>query len=66
MAANWGVPEYRFLSIPHRIANLTDAELEERVNGVLDDVVKLLKDGQTLPHQPNSCSSTLESIEGPA
>ena len=66
MASNWGVPEYRFLSIPHPIANLSDAELEERVNGVLDDVVKLLKDGQTLAHQPSSCSSTLESIKGPA
>jgi hypothetical protein len=33
--------------MPHPIANLSDEELEERVNGVLDDVVKLLKDGQT-------------------
>lgn len=53
MASNWGVPEYLFLSIPHPIGNLSDAELEERVNGVLDDVVKLLKDGQTLPDQGN-------------
>lgn len=66
MASNWGVPEYRFLSIPHPIANLSDAELVERVNGVIDDVVKLLKNGQTLPDQLNSCSSTLESIKGPA
>jgi hypothetical protein len=65
MASHWGVPEYRFLSIPHPIANLSDAELEERVNGVPDDVVKLLNDGQTLRDQPNSCSSTVESIKGP-
>jgi hypothetical protein len=57
MASNWGVPEYLFLSIPHPIGNLSDAELEERVNGVLDDVVKLLKDGQTLPEQGNGAHS---------
>ena len=59
MASNWGVPEYLFLSIPHPIGNLSDAELEERVNGVLDDVVKLLKDGQTLPDQGNGAHSRL-------
>jgi hypothetical protein len=46
MASNWGVPDYRFLSTPHPIANLSNIELEERVNGILDDVVKLLKEGQ--------------------
>ena len=25
MAQSWGVPEYKFLSVPHPIANLTDA-----------------------------------------
>ena len=59
MASNWGVPEYLFLSIPHPIGNLSDAELEERVNGVLDDVVKLLKDGQTLPDQAIGAHSRL-------
>jgi len=59
MASNWGVSEYLFLSIPHPIGNLSDAELEERVNGVLDDVVKLLKDGQTLPDQANGAHSRL-------
>ena len=59
MASNWGVPEYLFLSMPHPIGNLSDAELEERVNGVLDDVVKLLKDGQTLPDQGNVAHSRL-------
>ena len=57
MASNWGVPEYRFLSIPHPIANLSDADLDERVNDVPDDVMKLLKDGQTLPDQPNKRTS---------
>ena len=47
MASNWGVPEFRFVSISHPIANLNDAELEQRADGMLDDVVQLLKDGQT-------------------
>ena len=59
MASNWGVPEYLFLSIPHPIGNLSDAELEERVNGVLDDVVKLLKDGQNLQDEANGAHSGL-------
>ena len=28
MAQSWGVPEYRFLALPHPIANLTEAELD--------------------------------------
>jgi hypothetical protein len=46
MASSWGVPAYRFLSMLHPIANLSDEELNERVSDVLDDVVKLLKNGQ--------------------
>ena len=30
MAQSWGVPEYRFLAMPHPIANLTEAELDQR------------------------------------
>ena len=45
MATDWGVPEYRFLSIPHPIANLSDEELGRRADGVLNDLVKLLKEG---------------------
>lgn len=46
MASDWGVPEYRFLSVPHPIANLSDGELDERANEVLHDVVVLLTEGQ--------------------
>ena len=66
MASNWGVPEYRFLSTPHPIANLSDAELEAHVNDVLDDVIKLLKDGQTSTDQPNDRSPAVKSIKEPA
>jgi len=47
MASNWGIPAYRFLSVPHPVANLSDEELDRRAEGVIDDLVKLLKDGQT-------------------
>jgi len=30
MAEQWGVPAYRFLLMPHPIANLTEAELDQR------------------------------------
>lgn len=46
MAAKWGVAEFRFLAVPHPVANLSDAELDRRADGVIDDVVKLLKEGQ--------------------
>ncbi len=46
MAAKWGVAEFRFLAIPHPVANLNDAELDRRDDGVIGDVVKLLKEGQ--------------------
>ena len=47
MATDWGVPEYRFLSIPHPIANLTESELENRAGAVVGAVLDLLQKGQT-------------------
>lgn len=46
MASNWGIPGFRFLSVPHPVANLNDAELDQRANDVVNDVVDLLKKGQ--------------------
>ena len=46
MAKNWGVPDYRFLDMPHPIANLTESELGRRAETIIDDVIKLLKEGQ--------------------
>jgi len=46
MASSWGVPEYRFLSMPHPVANLDERELDEQVTALLDDVIGLLKGGQ--------------------
>jgi hypothetical protein len=46
MAQAWGVPQYRFLSMPHPIANLTDAQLEQRAREIAPEIVKLLLQGQ--------------------
>ena len=30
MATTWGLPDFKFLAMPHPIANLTEAELDQR------------------------------------
>jgi hypothetical protein len=46
MARSWGVPEFRFLMMPHPIANLTPAELDQRAAAITPEVVRLLLQGQ--------------------
>jgi hypothetical protein len=46
MAQTWGLPEYKFLAMPHPIANLTEAELDQRAREIAPAVVKLLLQGQ--------------------
>jgi hypothetical protein len=46
MARAWGVPEFKFLSMPHPIANLGEAELDQRAREMAPEVVKLLLRGQ--------------------
>jgi hypothetical protein len=46
MAEQWGVPAYRFLVMPHPIANLTEAELDRRAREIAPQVAKLLIQGQ--------------------
>jgi hypothetical protein len=46
MAQSWGVPEYKFLALPHPIANLTDAQLDQRAREIAPQVVRLLLQGQ--------------------
>ena len=46
MAQAWGVPHYKFLSLPHPIANLTEAQLDQRAREIAPEVVKLLLQGQ--------------------
>ena len=46
MAQAWGVPDYKFLRMPHPIANLTGEELDQRAREIVPQVVSLLLDGQ--------------------
>ena len=46
MAEQWGLPTYKFLMMPHPIANLTEAELDQRAREIAPAVVKLLLEGQ--------------------
>jgi hypothetical protein len=47
MARTWGLPDFRFVVMPHPIANLNDAELDQRAEAIVPEVVKLLLEGQT-------------------
>jgi hypothetical protein len=46
MARSWGLKEFRFLAMPHPIANLTGKELDRRARDITPQVVKLLLEGQ--------------------
>ena len=46
MAANWGLAGFRFLAVPHPVANLNDEALDQRADEVVSEVVDLLKKGQ--------------------
>jgi hypothetical protein len=46
MAVQWGLPHYKFLMMPHPIANLSAAQLDQRAQEILPEVVKLLLQGQ--------------------
>jgi hypothetical protein len=46
MAEQWGLPYYRFLTMPHPTANLTEDALDQRARAITPDVVRLLLQGQ--------------------
>jgi hypothetical protein len=46
MAQAWGVPNYKYLAMPHPIANLSEAELDQRARAIVPEVVKLILQGQ--------------------
>lgn len=46
MAASWGVPTYKFLVTSHPIANLGEAELDAKADGLTRQVVSFLEEGQ--------------------
>ncbi len=46
MAQSWGLPAYKFLAMPHPIANLSEAQLDQRAREIAPQVVKLILEGQ--------------------
>ena len=46
MAEQWGLPYYKFLAMPHPIANLTEAQLDTRAREMTPQIVRLLLQGQ--------------------
>lgn len=47
MARTWGVPDFKFLVLPHPIANLTQEQMDQRAAEITPQVVELLLKGQT-------------------
>ena len=45
MAKSWGLPDYKFLSMPHPIANLTEEELDQRAQDMAPKVARLILEG---------------------
>ena len=46
MANSWGLPGFRFIALPHPIANLTEEQLAQRARAVVPEVIGLLLEGQ--------------------
>jgi hypothetical protein len=46
MAELWGVPEFRFVMMPHPLASLTAEGIEQRANELFERVMRLLQEGQ--------------------
>jgi hypothetical protein len=46
MAELWGVPDFRFVMIPHPLATLTPADIERRAEELVGKVLGLLQQGQ--------------------
>jgi len=46
MAALWGAPDFRFVMMPHPLANLAPDAVERRAGELVEKVIALLRDGQ--------------------
>ena len=46
MAELWGVPDFRFVMMPHPLASLTPQGVEQRAQELVDKVLRLLEQGQ--------------------
>ena len=46
MAELWGVPDFRFVMMPHPLASLTEAQVDERATALVEHILNLLHQGQ--------------------
>ena len=46
MAELWGVPDFRFVMMPHPLGSLTPAGIGERADALIPAVLSLLRQGQ--------------------
>jgi len=46
MARSWGLPNFRFVMMPHPIANLNEQQLDQRAREIAPKVIELLREGQ--------------------
>ncbi len=46
MAELWGVPDFRFVMMPHPLGSLVDADMAERARYLMSPVLDLLRRGQ--------------------
>ena len=46
MAELWGVPDFRFVMMPHPLASLTRESIELRADELVAKVLQLLQEGQ--------------------
>lgn len=46
MAELWGVPEFRFVMMPHPMGSLSDDDIARRAEGLVARVTGLLLEGQ--------------------
>jgi hypothetical protein len=46
MAELWGVPEFRFVMMPHPLGSLTTDQIGDRARTLIQPVLSLLREGQ--------------------
>jgi hypothetical protein len=46
MAELWGVPDFRFVMMPHPLGSLTAEDIAQRADALLVKVLELLRKGQ--------------------
>ena len=46
MAELWGVPDFRFVMMPHPLGSLSHDAIEKTANALIEPVIALLREGQ--------------------